>query len=252
MIRIKNLIKWIKEINESLDLSGKCSIKEGENNMRKFDFGNFKKENIAVEVLNDEECREFLIECEKNNMSWGWGGEKATSFTPCTPTAIAYNFDKELNSKLGYSRSEFFSEEGYKVVKWSDIKKGNSKEEIIIYKNDREVVALHKENGKTVKSAKAICCPEDKFSFNVGAKLAFDRLTNSKTSRHEHLSFNVGEFVKVKDCSEVRHYFPIGSTVEIKEVFENHLNCYGYTKGSETQCFCNQTISMKDVMKISK
>ena len=48
-------------------------------------------------------------------------------------------------------------------------------ETIVIYRKDNDVIALDKRTGK-----KAIekCSPEDKFDFNIGAKLAFERLMN--------------------------------------------------------------------------
>lgn len=48
-------------------------------------------------------------------------------------------------------------------------------ETIVIYRKDREVIALDKTTGD---KAIAKCSPEDTFDFNVGAKLAFDRLMN--------------------------------------------------------------------------
>ena len=48
-------------------------------------------------------------------------------------------------------------------------------ETIVIYRKDREVIAVDKVTGY---KAIAKCSPEDTFDFNVGAKLAFDRLMN--------------------------------------------------------------------------
>ena len=48
-------------------------------------------------------------------------------------------------------------------------------ETIVIYRKDREVIAADKATGD---KAIAKCSPEDTFDFNVGAKLAFDRLMN--------------------------------------------------------------------------
>lgn len=49
-------------------------------------------------------------------------------------------------------------------------------ETIVIYRKDNEVIALDKGTGK---KAIAKCSPEDTFDFNIGAKLAFERLMNS-------------------------------------------------------------------------
>ena len=48
-------------------------------------------------------------------------------------------------------------------------------ETIVIYRKDREVIAVDKVTGD---KAIAKCSPEDTFDFHVGAKLAFDRLMN--------------------------------------------------------------------------
>lgn len=53
-------------------------------------------------------------------------------------------------------------------------------ETIVIYRKGDEVVALDKRTGK---KAVAKCSPDDTFDFNVGAKLAFERLTNNVTFR---------------------------------------------------------------------
>nr|DAK81821.1 MAG TPA: hypothetical protein [Bacteriophage sp.] len=48
-------------------------------------------------------------------------------------------------------------------------------ETIVIYRKDNEVISLDKRAGK---KAIAKCSPEDTFDFNIGAKLAFERLMN--------------------------------------------------------------------------
>ncbi|MFR8739198.1 MAG: hypothetical protein ACLVFL_10730, partial [Eubacterium sp.] len=50
-------------------------------------------------------------------------------------------------------------------------------ETIVIYRNDREVIAVDKLTGK---KATAKCDPWDRFDFHIGAKLAFSRLLEEK------------------------------------------------------------------------
>lgn len=50
-------------------------------------------------------------------------------------------------------------------------------ETIVIYRNDREVIAIDKSTGK---KATAKCDPWDRFDFHTGAKLAFSRLLEEK------------------------------------------------------------------------
>lgn len=54
----------------------------------------------------------------------------------------------------------------------------NKNDVIVIYRKDNEVIALDKRTGK---KAAAKCHPDEKFNFDAGAKLAFERLTNGAT-----------------------------------------------------------------------
>lgn len=58
-------------------------------------------------------------------------------------------------------------------------------EKIIIYRNGAEVVAKNTATGKT---GVARCNPADEFDFNAGAKLAFERLTNSEPEKPKYYS----------------------------------------------------------------
>lgn len=56
---------------------------------------------------------------------------------------------------------------------------GLAEEEIHITRKGNEVIAVHKQGDKA-KKAVAKCSPEDEFDFMVGAKLAFERLTEAE------------------------------------------------------------------------
>lgn len=58
-------------------------------------------------------------------------------------------------------------------------------EKIVVLRNDKAVTATKYMDGKKVNSATAKCHPDDKFDFNVGAKIAVDRLIreNNNTDR---------------------------------------------------------------------
>ena len=47
---------------------------------------------------------------------------------------------------------------------------------IIITTNDAEILASLYDGNKVIKTATAKCAPDDKFSFETGAKIAFERL----------------------------------------------------------------------------
>lgn len=48
--------------------------------------------------------------------------------------------------------------------------------EIFVGNDGKTTVALQKQDGKVIKKAIAKCHPDDEFDFEIGSKLAFDRL----------------------------------------------------------------------------
>lgn len=67
-----------------------------------------------------------------------------------------------------------------------ELEKESKNETIVIYRKDREVIALDKRTGK---KAVAKCSPKDKFDFELGARLAFERLFGNDEK------FKVGDLV---------------------------------------------------------
>lgn len=85
---------------------------------------------------------------------------------------------------------------------------------IVIYKKDNKVIALDKTTGKT---AEAICSPEDKFDFYVGADLAFERLLGHKPApkaREEAPKYFTGEIVCIKSESV---WYTLGKIYKVKD-----------------------------------
>lgn len=72
-------------------------------------------------------------------------------------------------------------------------------ETIVIYRKGNEVIALDK---KTGKKAIAKCSPEDAFDFNIGAKLAFDRLMNGnkESIAVEDMRKKLNGYCESRDC----------------------------------------------------
>lgn len=66
--------------------------------------------------------------------------------------------------------------------------KNISPEKIIIYRNGAEVVAKNTATGKT---GVAKCNPADEFDFNIGARLAFERLTNPEPEKPKYYNGKV-------------------------------------------------------------
>lgn len=72
-------------------------------------------------------------------------------------------------------------------------------QKIVITSDGAETLARLYENGKVVKSATAKCSPEDAFDFNIGAKLAFDRLIESTAEKKEQ--YYNGKVVCIKESA---------------------------------------------------
>lgn len=112
---------------------------------------------------------------------------------------------------------QFVCDEDVKVKK--RCKQNNQK--IVITSDGTETLARLYENGKVVKSATAKCSPEDEFNFNIGAKLAFDRLIcEEKTSeewRVVHRHARAGDYIRIKKAS-----FSFNEIGDILKVAESH------------------------------
>lgn len=67
-------------------------------------------------------------------------------------------------------------------------------ETIVIYRKDREVIALDKITGE---KAIARCNPSDEYDFHVGAKLAFERLIKEKSNKAQVSELKPGETFKI-------------------------------------------------------
>lgn len=71
-----------------------------------------------------------------------------------------------------------------------------SNECIVIYRKDSDVIALDKRTGK---KAVAKCSPDDEFDFNIGAKLAFERLGERRYRIVKQDKYEIGDKVKFVD-----------------------------------------------------
>lgn len=116
-------------------------------------------------------------------------------------------------------------------------------EKIVITHDGKTTLARLYEDNKVVKSAEAKCSPDDEFSFTVGAKLAFERLTEEK----EEPPFKVGDVVKVKAAEY--HFFMDGTLGKVTEVVdEGMLEVMGYD--SINDLMKTQRICIEDCEKV--
>lgn len=102
-------------------------------------------------------------------------------------------------------------------VPFNSLKFATAPEKIIIYRNGAEVVAKNTATGKT---GVARCNPADEFDFNIGAKLAFERLINPEPEKPKYYS---GKVV----CSKnIEGFSIVGKIYNVKDGildFENGL-----------------------------
>lgn len=88
---------------------------------------------------------------------------------------------------------------------------------IVITTDGVETLARLYDGNKVIKSASTKCSPEDTFDFNVGAKLAFERLMGEeeKTPKAKESKFKPGDKVKVTKDS-CWHSYTIGKVLTLK------------------------------------
>ena len=107
----------------------------------------------------------------------------------------------------------------------------NTQEIHITVKGD-ETHAVLKENGKVIKHSVAKCHPEDEFDFEIGSKMAFERLF-----KHE---FKIGDYAVLK-TDKIESKLKIGSFVKILKVKSIVADVSGYHeifKDEETRGVC--------------
>lgn len=99
-----------------------------------------------------------------------------------------------------------------------------SNQAIVIYPKGLETIALLKEGKKIIKQATAKCNPSDTYDFNIGAKLAFQRLMGEEVTtgvmpyREVKRPAKVGEWIKVVKSNFVPNSYKVGDIYRALEV----------------------------------
>lgn len=123
---------------------------------------------------------------------------------------------------------------------------------IVIYRKDSDVIALDKRTGR---KAVEKCSPDDEFDFNIGAKLAFERLTEKKYRIVKQEKYEIGDKVKFVDkySTGINADF-LGKVLTIEDVrIVYRTICYkvkvNHRKegGSKTRWLCDSWIEGKAV-----
>lgn len=128
------------------------------------------------------------------------------------PYAVEF---REENTKYNDCRGHCRKKRGYWCCdEMLELVEKKPNECIVIYRKDSDVIALDKRTGK---KAIAKCSPDDEFDFNIGAKLAFERLEALEKQDKE---IKVGDYVKVVDCGKLYPYYD----KKVKELANNNAD----------------------------
>lgn len=106
---------------------------------------------------------------------------------------------------------------------------------VVITVDGNETTARMFENGECVKTATAKCNPSDEFNFEIGAKLAFERLFEEKPK------FKAGDRVRIIGNHGICNCYEIGEIVTVRNItLHDNLNCINSKD-------CIQIVSPEDV-----
>lgn len=129
----------------------------------------------------------------------------------------SYFEEKELSYAVEFEEADEWKDSCFGHCSWGrgywccdemlELVERKPNECIVIYRKDSDVIALDKRTGE---KAIAKCSPDDEFDFNIGAKLAFERLGEIK----------VGDYVKVVDCGKLYPYYH----QKVKEIANNNAD----------------------------
>lgn len=120
----------------------------------------------------EKEKRAVLKKMERMGIVWK-SGLKPTEANYSAPIGLFVRTDKNLWKND--NKTEYVSYNSYQPKSAREFL--CEQEKIIIYRDGQKVIALDKRTGE---KAEARCNPSDPFDFNIGARIAFDRLIPNK------------------------------------------------------------------------
>lgn len=131
-----------------------------------------------------------------------------------------------------YVGDHYFTAKGpggtFDVLKYDGFDLAND-QKIVITHDGKTTTAKLFENKKCIKTAKAKCSPSDEFDFNVGASIAFERLTGQILGKVENTlfdwdGFKAGNFNVIVNCDSIDRFL---------EECEAHEINWGLRKATE-------------------
>lgn len=184
---------------------------------------------LCIVCKSKKEESKVLEELEKQGKKWS-DGEK--------PTESNYfsNYDREYaiivdGSVIYYTANATMSitsipyYKNAKKISAAEFLKKN-KETIVIYRNGAETIALEKNTGR---KAVAKCHADDTYSFEIGAKLALNRLFPEPVREVSRYA-EVGEYIKITNPIGAIGEYKKGDIFRVKKAFPPTKDTIQYVK----------------------
>lgn len=168
----------------------------------KYTMKDFIEKPIAVR-LKKENAESFLVECDKNGISWHYGGSAirgihiiADAVTRLIEPAV---FFIRSENAVNWDDVRYCVKKGLLIADFEDIDLGeavpSSPYRITIDCDGKTTTVRMIINGKEIKSATARCNPADKFNFKFGATVALNRLFSREPKANDYDKFRIGDRV---------------------------------------------------------
>ena len=159
----------------------------------------------------EKEKRAVLKKMERMGIRW-LSGRKPTAANYGAPIGLFVEKDKTLSITFLDNKSEYNSQNSYQPKSVREFL--NEQEKIVIYRDGQKVIAMNKRTGK---KAEARCNPSDPFDFNIGARIAFDRLIPNKEAAATELKAFTGKAVYLGGDDDNDQFFTVGRIYEFTD-----------------------------------
>ena len=147
---------------------------------------------------------------------------------------LGIKFDKKF-----YGGHDCFGQcgDGYgHYVSGEYVKLVSANSSIHIYTDGITTTAILKDGKKAIRTGQAKCSPDDTYDFNVGAKLAFDRLMENEVKEVKRKA-KVGEWVKIVSTKGTEECYKCGDVFKVEEYAYNGI--YIKTRNQSKNCSSN-------------
>ncbi len=189
---------------------------------------------------------------EKAGMKWSCGDHPTQHYEYWENRPIYIRNDRDSIHFYGLVQTSSDISDCRTVVNFSDLDLSdyiNEKYQLEIKQKKRSVIAtLYDDKGAFVKYAKAVCSPEDKFDFEVGKRIALQRLFNMSDTEPEIDANQKIELIRgsggsggfVSEPTEIESYGHIKLFVgDVVELFDSDGNSRGL------RCVCKDYMNPK-------